>query len=396
MVCKKLILFIIIFLFLVFIYLRFKTKNIEHLVNIKPIDGKIKWYRPNTCKNRINRTLESTLKTNSIEQTNSDDWVIYLPCSYNKISNEIKEINLPKKQGQHNRKRIFIVNNADELTGKNTLWDNLVKTYGRKKSCELMPTTYLLNSPSDLLIFNKEYKKDNIYILKKNIQRQQGLLITKNYWKIMNGFLKGYVVAQKLLQDPYLINGRKINMRFYLLFVCQNNEVSAYVHKEGFMYYTKDLFKKGTIDDGPNITTGYIDRSVYEENPLTHGDFRKYLDNPVRDLAKVEKDLFNNGVPISLFVFNKIYNLLIKVVDSVKHTICMNSKVKEYVTFQLFGADIAINDKLEPQIIEINKGPDMGSKGSRDKEIKNSVMNDILKVLKIIPDNKNDYIKIVE
>jgi len=48
--------------------------------------------------------------------------------------------------------------------------------------------------------------------MKKNIQRQGGLLPTKN---LLHHLTQGYVIAQKLLQDPYLISGRKINCRVY-------------------------------------------------------------------------------------------------------------------------------------------------------------------------------------
>ena len=40
------------------------------------------------------------------------------------------------------------------------------------------------------------------------------------------------------------------------------------------MYYTPKFFQPNSIDKDRNITTGYIDRQVYVENPLTTQDFR--------------------------------------------------------------------------------------------------------------------------
>jgi len=111
--------------------------------------------------------------------------------------------------------------------------------------------------------------------MKKNIQRQEGLKISNSKHEILDGYKNGYVLVQELLQDPYLISGRKTNMRFYVLVVCKANNTDCYVHKDGFMYYTKVPFVKNSLDDAPNITTGYIDRQVYIDNPLTHYDLRK-------------------------------------------------------------------------------------------------------------------------
>ena len=44
------------------------------------------------------------------------------------------------------------------------------------------------------------------------------------------------------------------------------------------MYYTKKHFIKNNNTLDNHVTTGYVERSVYTENPLTHEDFKKYLD----------------------------------------------------------------------------------------------------------------------
>ena len=223
----------------------------------------------------------------------------------------------------------------------------------------------------------REYDPTKIYIMKKNIQRQEGLKITNNKNQIINGVKNGYVVVQELLQDPYMINGRKINMRFYVLVVCQNNEISAFVHKEGFMYYTKMPFKQNSMKDGHNITSGYIERWIYDVNPLTHGDFRKYLGDK------------------SVSTFNNIYELIKKVILTVDDKLCHGSHLKEYITFQLFGVDIALNNKLIPQIMEINVGPNLGIHDKRDGEIKKMVIRDTLKILKVVDDKDNGFIEIL-
>ena len=392
-VTKYMIIILCITLFLIICIWFYKLLrlDVEHMVNIEPIDRPVKWKMSDGCKYMMTKTFKTVLDKNNLKETKDDDYVIYFPCTYNKIDDEIKAVK-PKKSDQ----RIFIVNNADELSSKSSIWKNLVSKYGRDGAKKIMPTTYVLYDSNDVDLLKKEYNKYNIYILKKNIQRQEGLKITKDLDKMVNGYKDGYVVAQELLQDPYTINGRKINMRFYLLLVCKNNEVSAYAHEEGFMYYTKVHFVKGSLSDDTNITTGYIDRKVYEENPLTLGDFRNYLDNNHRKLTPIEISYMEQNVLLSALVFNRIYDLLRKVVIAVSHTTCIDSHLKSNITFQLFGADIALNDKLEPQLMEVNKGPDLGTKDERDGNIKHGVVTDVFKILKVLPNNGHKFIKILE
>jgi hypothetical protein len=164
-------------------------------------------------------------------------------------------------------------------------------------------------------------------------------------------------------------------------------------------YYGRDKakkFKKGSIEKGPNITTGYINREIYKSNPLTHMDFRKYLDTINRSLYPKEIFLIANREKISDRLFNNSYELLSKVIESIKEVICTNPNINNIFSFQLFGADVAINENLDAQIIEINKGPDLGAKDSKDKKVKHSVVEDMLKVMKIIPDINHGFIKIFD
>jgi len=379
--------FILLLLFIIIISFVKIYNSYEHMLNILPINENITWKRDPSCKYKLSQVYSDILNEYFIKETNSDDWILYFPCTYDNNKSEIDKIN-----SKFPYQRIFIVTNTDEIASKSNLWKNLVKTYGRTNAKIMSPNSYILYDNNDLDLFTKEYNSNKIYIMKKNIQRQEGLKITNNKDEILNGFNNKYVIVQELLQDPYLINNRKINMRFYVLLVCQNNEIDTYVHKEGFMYYTKKEFVKNSLDFDVNITTGYIERSVYDSNPLTHNDFKKYLDNINRKLSDSEKELLENNKIISHVIFNRIYSLISNVIYSINDSVCKGSK---NISFQLFGFDIAVSDTLYPKIMEVNVGPNLDSHDKRDSEIKHLVIRDIFKVLKIIPDNNNGYINIM-
>jgi len=361
--------------------------TLEGMINISSVDNP-KWHR-NKCNYYVSQTVQDVLDEKKI---NSDDnnWTIYLPCGYDEIDDEIKQ--MPIKPNA----RYFIVSDADNIVAKESLWKYVKDHHGYQRALDLMPNTYILSNNDDVERLKREHTASKIYIMKKNIQRQEGLHITDNIADIMNNKNKGFVIAQELLQNPYTIAGRKINMRFYVLVICHKGNMDVYVFNDGFMYYTKELFRKGSTDFGPNITTGYIDRAVYEVNPLTQQDFRQYLDKD-RPLTNIEQHIKNQGLKISNVVFNRIYLLLKNVFMAYVGNIC-SGKLKNNVTFQLFGVDIAVNDDLYPMIMEVNKGPDLGAKDKRDSELKHSVVRDMLKLIGVVnKDNtKNGFIKILD
>ena len=156
----------------------------DNMVNITPIENPT-WNR-NSCVYKMGSTLKTVLDDNKIARSNNNN--IHVPCSYDYIEREI--MNMTPKQDQ----RIYIIHNADNLAAKDRLWKNLADYYGLDKARQYMPNTYILYADMDR--FKQEYQKDKLYIMKKNIQKQEGLKITDSFQEILNGYNNGYVVAQ--------------------------------------------------------------------------------------------------------------------------------------------------------------------------------------------------------
>ena len=289
-----------------------------------------------------------------------------------------------------------MLNNTDYMVSKIALWKFLNDRYGTTIASTMMPYSVDLTNKNELDNFKKNYNKNKLYITKNNNQRQEGIEIHNNLDSIMNSLNK-YILVQELLQDPYLINGRKINLRVYCLIIKDTkSNIDIQIYQDGFMYYTPELFEKGNPSFKKNITTGYIDRKVYEENPLTHEDFKKYLDNPSRPLTDVEKYFKQTrpNIKLSNYVFTQINHLMKFILETYVETIGTKTLG---VGFQLYGADIAINEHLHPMIMEINKGPDLTAKDGRDKDLKEGLCRDMLKSVGLItPNTNNKFLTVLE
>jgi hypothetical protein len=299
---------------------------------------------------------------------------IILFSDFSLIDQNIKSVKFNSKLQPY---YVYGICGSDEMANKALLAD-CVK-HNCKDYTKYIPKSYILHSEEDIEILKKEHDDSKIYIIKKNIQRQEGNMITRDIDYItMQATKDEYVVCQELLQNPYLVNKRKINMRVYMLVIVADNKSSFYIYNNGFMYYTPKYFSKNSLEKDVNITTGYIDRKVYKENPLTIQDF-------TNKLGKADSKLLWENL-IETFKFVKTCYR--------KKMIEKNQEIHG-IKFNIYGVDIAPDENLNTQVIEINKGPDLSYKDERDKQVKLNLVIDCLTLVKLIKNgDPTNFIKV--
>ena len=313
-------------------------------------------------------------KFNIARDNNTDDWDLYIPCGYNNVEKELLKVKIKNKD-----QKIFGIKGCDSIVSKNKVWELLTRKYGRDIAKTIMPETYILKNELDL--FKKDYVKNNMYILKKNIQRKRGLKITNNLEEILNAAKEKYKVVQSYVKDVFLVNNRKVNLRIYLLLVCRNNDVEAYLYNEGKCIYTnKDYDPNDIIDPETNITSLNLDQSIYEYSPFSFVELRHYLNQKNFD---------------GTLLFKRIEKKIKKLFYAVKDSLCNLDTLKNNTSFQLFGLDVIFTNTLRPYILELNKGPAMKHKNDKDFTLKNKLNTDILNLVGLVDIyEKNNFKKI--
>jgi len=366
---KLIILLIILFLFIYCI--SFFNNKIESFDNGTIITQNYKYYRCN--QKLLGNILRDIFDNNNITHSNND-WNIYIPCGYNNVEEELKNISINNKSGN---KYIFGVNGCDTIVSKNKIWESFVKCYGRKAASKLMPESYVLDDPNEMQIFRKNFNasSNEIYILKKNVQRKEGLKLTQNFFEIIDASKENYKVVQKYITDLYLVNGRKINLRVYLLIIIKNNKKYFYLCKIGKCIYTNKKYNDNNLDFESNITSYNLDMSVYKENPRSFHELIEYINTNNKDGNKL---------------FNNIETLLKKVSLCLSKNLYQSKNINSSITFQLFGIDIIFDKNLNPYLLEMNKGPDMSPRDDIDRLMKNTVQTDMLKTVGILKNDENN------
>lgn len=270
---------------------------------------------------------------------------------------------------------IYGLKSIDILANKALLYTILSLNVDVGSVKRFTPITYVLDNPVQFKRFIKEYDESKLYILKKNLQRQKGCTITNNIKYIQQALVNEYVVGQELLQNPFLINNHKINLRQYLVIIVKK-KIKCLLYNDGFMYYTPKHFVKDSLDKDRHITSGYIDRKVYETNPLTVKDFYQYLDK--RSATILQQNLKE------MFTFiSEAYAPHILKHDSNHH-----------LNFIILGCDVAVDNTLGCKIMEINKGPDLSYKDEKDKQVKYNLVKNTLNEIGLINFPNNNFINL--
>lgn len=325
---------------------------------------------------RCNTTDVSNIEKNVLGKfTNVQDesWNLYVPCGYTYVEKELAD-NDHFRNRQHGW--VLGINGSDAFAAKDRAWFLLKNRYGRLRATVFMPETWLTYDNDEMQAFYKyaQTHPGTMYIMKKNVQQQTGLHLITDPSEVMGAFDQGYVIVQKVLTDPFLIDGRKINLRVYVLLICHREKKYLYVYDDGFVYYSKAPYMEGTTRDQV-ITSGYIERSVYEKNPLTTKEFLRYLHD--RQSPKAVDD----------FLRRRNY-VLRGFMEAAKGSFCVESVTSNAVFAQLFGVDIQPNRNLtDVKILEWNKGPSLEIMDtSRDGPLKQRMVDDVFRTIGVVGD----------
>lgn len=288
--------------------------------------------------------------------------------------------------------RVCHFRNHYELTRKNLMAKNLkrLKRSLEKESkfeaakCDFFPTTYEL--PSEYHLFVEEFKKhpSTIWIMKPAGRSQgKGIFLFRKLkditdWKKEDYFHKDedktdreppetYVV-QHYIDNPYLIGGKKFDLRVYVL-VTSYAPLTAWLYRSGFARFSNSRFSLDSIGDSfVHLTNVAIQKTAPDYDP------EKGCKWSMLELRRYLTSKYGHEVVRDLFL--RMDEIFIKSLHSVQK-IMINDKH----SFELYGFDILIDDTLKPWIIEVNAAPSLTASSPTDYDLKFGLLEDMLHVV---------------
>lgn len=314
------------------------------------------WYHHNGLK--LNPLLVKNLKAIGYRRISNhlkDHCEIYFP----KNNKELKSI-VPKDRTQKFAK----LNNTYLFTIKKNIWLSLLNKFGRKKAAMITPESYIF--PYDKELFKRKYHPGKTYVLKKEVHRQEGVVITRNKHLIMNHAERGYSLVQEYINNSFLYYGYKINLRVYLLITCHQSRIRYYMYNDGIVSYTKNMDNNQDNFDTV-VASFYSSKGKYDEGyPII--------------ISELRPKLLELGVDFKRISF-KMENILKILINAVDAKVCHLNSMKMNLNFEYFGVDFLLTKDLNPMMMEINMGPGMTPYNERDTRMRYKLMGDILQII---------------
>lgn len=258
---------------------------------------------------------------------------------------------------------------------------------------DFFPATF--NLPSEYSLFLEEFKKSpGAFWIMKPIARSQGkgiFLFNKlsqiSEWKKWKTDHTGQqqqqqqqaeaYVVQRYIENPYLVGGKKFDMRIYCL-VLSYNPLTVYLYRSGFGRFSHHRFSISSEDMSNNfihLTNVAVQKTSDNYNASTGCKW---------ELRNLRLFLMSrHGVEKTEKCFLDMQNVMLLALMSVQKVM-----IQDKHCFEMYGYDILIDDELKPWIIEVNSSPSLSSENPADYQLKSCLLHDLLDIIDL--EKKNE------
>ncbi|ETV74521.1 hypothetical protein H257_11044 [Aphanomyces astaci] len=276
--------------------------------------------------------------------------------------------------------------NGRELCRKDLLIKNLKRARRAQKKNEefpydFFPITYIL--PGEYSMFVEEFKRNQGIWIMKPIGKAQGkgiFLFTKlsqisdwrtdyRYKQPENQQVETYVV-QKYISNPYLVGGKKFDLRLYAL-VTSFAPLEMYLYRSGFARFTNSRYSNNASDIENSFIhlTNVAIQKTSDKYDKKHGG--KW------DLKSLKLYMMSHhGVARVDRLFYQIQMVIIRSLQSVEKIL-----ISDKHCFELYGYDIMIDENLKPWLLEVNASPSLSANTPQDYQLKCGMLNDMLDII---------------
>ena len=296
-----------------------------------------------------------------------------------------------------------------QLSRKDNLYNNFMNMKNKfPNDFKYMPETYIMPRDYDIFI-NEKLKnfnlndKTNLWLLKPVASsRGRGIRLLTDLENIPKKIL-----AAHYIYNPHLINGRKYDLRLYLL-VTGYTPLKIYLFDNGLARFCSEEY-----DLNPEKMS---DRYIHLTNYSINKTSLNFVQNDsVSDELGEKWTLFTlknyfkkNNLDFDK-VWEKIKDIIVKIILSVTDIAIPTIKPFKLSSgnlFELYGVDILLDDTLNPWLMEVNLNPSLNCDSQLDLKVKSKLLTDIFNIIGAIPfshdgkfipmDKANEYKDAVE
>lgn len=242
------------------------------------------------------------------------------------------------------------------------------------------PQTFVLPAEWDEWMRARAWDPDAVWIQKPaDLSRGRGVTLVNHPNEVRGGNL----VVQRYIANPHLLDGYKYSLRFYVLIVSVEPLV-AYLFDDGFTKLASRPFSLAAADradrfrhlTNPDVLRDDPEASGVSSRNSTHRQYRQRLRQMGIDDAAVFARI-RRAMAATLMAAQTGMR-------AIEHAASGDGRGQ----FELLGVDIALDERLQPWLLECNLAPSLSveasaeTAASRDESaLKNQVVADTLRMI---------------
>eukprot|EP00899_Mesostigma_viride_P003533 jgi/Mesvir1/13180/Mv06143-RA.1 len=358
-------------------------------VNRRPVSrGSDNGQRVIRYRSSLHNTIEDVLRGRGwVECEGEMDWDFFW-ADVGWIHEELDKQHLLEHQ------RLNHFRNHYELTRKDHMVKNLkrmkkqLEREGRQAEADkydFFPVTFCL--PQDYGPFVEEFKRLGGTWIMKPVGKAQGKgIFLMNKLSQISDWRRNFktndknaadqtvaesYVVQRYIDNPYLVGGKKFDMRLYML-VVSYMPLKCYLFRGGFARFTNTRFsmdKEDMVNTFIHLTNVAIQKTApdYEKGTTTMKldvhDLKMYLTS-------------KHGAEAVNRCFSDVHQLMMRALLAVQPTI-----IQDRHCFELYGYDILLDHNLKPWLLEINASPSLTADTQADYDLKYAMLDDMLNIV---------------
>ena len=192
---------------------------------------------------------------------------------------------------------------------------------------------------------HRQFKNDHGFCLYRQID-YYNLLKKNNNVEKKKHYQSKKILLQKYIENPLLYNGRKFDMRIWVLL---SHDMKVYIFKEGHLKATSYKYSLDNKDFFVHLTNYSVQKYSNDFAKFEVGNeisFDEFQANLLKD--------YNLDINVREDLLNKIKKIVKISMKSIKKNINKNNRKG---CFEIFGYDLMLDNDLNPYLIEINTNP---------------------------------------
>ena len=193
-------------------------------------------------------------------------------------------------------------------------------------------------------------------------------------------------VVQKYVNSPYLIGGKKFDLRLYVL-VSSYMPLTVWMYRSGFCRFsTKRYSKVVNARDLDNqlmhLTNVAVQKKSEDYDPSTGGGKWELLKMKLFLMSMYGRERVDR-------LFRDIHMLILRSLFAVQQVI-----IADKHCFELYGYDVLFDEGFKPWLLEVNAGPSLTANTPEDHDLKYAMLDSLIDIIDLERKTTGDEVRV--